>query len=529
MRPPTPPTAVFALCMIFATMAPLWVYANDPVQDIADLIDRRISERLQAEKASPAVRSSDAEFLRRVSLHLSGTIPTVGDVRQFLQDSDRGKRRRVVNDLLSGPAFLNHFTQVWRHALIPEAEADLQLRGLQPPFEAWLREQLAHQTPYDEMVRQLLTAELPSTNQVANGGNGIEQQPSPVGFFQAKQVSAENLAAATSRAFLGVRLECAQCHDHPFDTWKRDDFWSFAAFYAGFVKPQGDANPLGPVREFRERRELTIPSTSRVRPALFLDGTSPTWKPRATSRELLADWITAPENPWFAKMAVNRLWAHFFGIGFVSPLDDFSATNPPSHPELLDELAEVLVGSEFDLTQLMRGILASETYQRSSQQAKSEQSDIRLFARMPVQGLTPEQIDRSFRVALGQPVSLRNPNPFAISSDPQEQQILNLFAAGSEPTVERQSTILQALFLMNGATTNQSPATLQALNAFPGLSAEEQVEVLFLATLSRRPQPEEQAEFARYVESGGSTQSSQQALQDVLWALLNSAEFLFNH
>lgn len=509
-------------------MATCWILslllASNPVDDIAARIDARVNERLQAEGVTPAPTCDDAEFVRRAYLHLAGVIPTAGETRTFLVDSRPEKRRELIERGLSGPGYIMHFTTVWRHVLIPETENDLQLRGLQPAFDAWLRERLASGARYDELVRELLTADL----RMAQGGNvfGGPSTASPSAFFLAKDVKAENLAAATARAFLGVRLDCAQCHDHPFDTWKRDDFWGFAAFYAGFVQANGPNPAAGGIREFRDRRELTIPQTSQVRQARFLTGDLPDWQPRATSRETLAAWITSAENPWFAKAAVNRVWAHLFGIGLVDPPDDFSSANPPSHPELLDELAESFIATNYDLPLLLQGIMASKTYQRTSRMTDDTQQDPRLFARLPVQALNAEEIAACLNTALGLPAEPLDQGIFGMQRDPQ---LANTFAASIEAPTERHKTILQALLMMNGARTNQPAPVLRAITEFPGLSVEERIESLFFATLSRPPTAEEAKIFATHVQSVSSNNAESNGLADVLWTLLNSAEFLTIH
>jgi len=202
------------------------------VRELAAKIDRHLSERWASDRIVPAEPASDAEFLRRVTLHVAGTIPTVFEVRQFLNDSSPDKRQRCVERLLESPQHLTHFTAFFRQILMPEASTDFQARGQLPGFEAWLRQHLSDNTPYDRLVRELLTVPLESgrgMNPPADGSGAA----SPVAFFQSKQVKPENLAAATSRMFLGLRIECAQCHDHPQDIWKRQQFWGTPRFLPG--------------------------------------------------------------------------------------------------------------------------------------------------------------------------------------------------------------------------------------------------------------------------------------------------------
>jgi hypothetical protein len=201
--------------------------------------------------------------------------------------------------------------------------------------------------------------------------------------------------------FLGVKVECAQCHDHPFAKWTRTQFWEYAAFFSGLQVNQRNPNGMGQGLD-PKRRQIEIPNAKvkTIVTAKFLDGTDPKWKDDDITRKVLADWATSPENPYFARATANRIWAHFFGIGLVEPVDEFSDENPPSHPELLDALAKGLVENNFDIKFLIRAITASRAYQLTSETTHKSQEDIRLFAHMPIKGLTPEQFFDSFAVAV---------------------------------------------------------------------------------------------------------------------------------
>src|SRR5262249_21536713 len=220
-------------------------------------------------------------------------------------------------------------------------------------------------------------------------------------YYLAKEFKPENLAAGTARIFLGINVECAQCHHHPFADWKREQFWSFAAFFAG-VKSQRLQDFLQPGNEDLEKHELTIPGTEKVMQAKFLDGTEPVWKEKRGGRATLAEWMTSPDNPYFARAAANRTWAYFFGTGLVEPLEEMvGSQNAPSNPELLDLLAKEFVAHKFDLKYLMKAITSSRAYQLSSVTTHKGQSDPTLFARMPLRGLTGEQLFDSVAAATG--------------------------------------------------------------------------------------------------------------------------------
>jgi hypothetical protein len=507
--------------------------APDPATALADRIDAHIFGVLEREGIVPAPAADDAEFFRRAWLDIAGKIPPVMDVRDFLADQAPGKRRRAIDRLLESPGYISHFAAVWREAMIPEANTDRQLQFRTTSFDAWLRQKLADDTAYDMLVDEILTA--PLSGAAAQGPFGAMSLggPSPAAFYYAKQGLPENLAASTARTFLGVRIECAQCHDHPFDSWRREQFWSFAAFFAGLER-QDRANVLTAIREAPASTGIAIPGADKVVPAEFLDGRRPSGARDDVGRIALTRWITSPDNPYFARAAVNRLWAHFFGVGLVEPADDFSENNPASHPELLEELAGEFVSQGFDLKFLIRGITSSRAYQLSSRRTHPSQDAPQRFARMSVKGLTAAQMFDSLAQATGF-VAEQVPQTPAVAFPRinARAELLEIFSNDAEPPVQRQTTIAQALALMNGSLTAQAvnlkdSRTLLAVVEFPMRPAQ-RVEAIYLATLSRPPREDELERLTLYVMDGGPTNDPDRALADVFWALLNSSEFATNH
>ncbi len=505
----------------------------DDVQILADKIDRRIEARWNSDGVTPAPVAGDAEFLRRVSLHVAGSIPPVADARLFLRSDSLDQRRKLVDTLLESPHYITNFSNFWTRVMMPESATDLQGLAQRPGFQAWLRQHLANNTHYNALVYELLTTPLAGDRSMnaamQNSGN-----LSPIAFFTTKQIKPENLAAATSRMFMGIRIECAQCHNHPYDAWKQEQFWGYAAFFAGIERTNRNEDVIGQVKEVFDRRELTIPDHDTVVQAAYLDGTQPQWKSKVSSRRTLADWMTARQNPYFSKSAVNRLWGHFFGVGIVDPIDDFGGTNKPSHPELLDELAADFAAHDFDLKYLIRGITASQTYQRSSRKTHDSQNEPQQFARMAVQGLTGEQLFDSIAVAVGHLESFQQQQPFQLNQTGPRGEFLELFAPDNNSPTERQTSILQALALMNGqftasATSVDQSSTLTAVTEFPFMTSSGRIDALYLAALTRKPRSDELERLTGYVDSGGPSKNQKQALADVFWALLNSSEFLFNH
>jgi len=502
--------------------------APQDARSLAATIDSMLAARWAAAKVAPVGPSDDAEYLRRVSLDLVGKIPSSAEARDFLDDPDPGKRAKLVERLLRGPAYLARATELWRRLLLPEAETDGQAQFVAAPFEAWLRKKVAEDAGYDKVVREVLTAKLGGRN--ANP-YGSRAEPSPVPFYFAKDGKAENLAAGTARAFLGIRLECAQCHNHPFAKWKREEFWGFAAFFAG-VQRQGTDDALGSIREVAGRRELAIPETEKVVKAAHLDGSAPSWNSKAEGRQLLADWVTAPDNPYFARAAVNRVWARFFGSGLVEPVDDMGGDNPPVAPEVLDELARQFVAHGYDLKYLIRTLTATRAYGLSSKVTRREPSAPPLFSAMPVRGLSPGQLFDSIAQATG----FREGGMAGYAADPAgaKGRFLELFADRDEKPTEAQTSILQALALMNGrvvagATSLDTGATLPAVAEAPYLDTVGRIEALYLAALTRKPRPEELSVLTPYVDRGGPTHDPSEALADVFWAILNGPEFKHNH
>jgi hypothetical protein len=512
------------------------IRAAAPDNDAAALaaaIDRHLAAAWQANQVQLAPPATDAEFVRRVYLDLAGRIPAVAELRAFFDDKRPDKRQRLVEQLLEGPRYVTHFTNVWRDLLLPETTSNLQASFLAPGFETWLRAKLQANTHYDAMVRELLTVPMDGRNRNPFGqaNNGV---PTPIAFYLAKDVKPENLAAAASRLFLGVKIECAQCHNHPFAEWKREQFWSFAAFFAGLQR-QGNGDFVNAGRELADRRELTIPGTERVVQAAFLDGAAPKWNGKTGTRATLAEWMTRKDNPYFARAAVNRLWGYFFGSGIIDPIDEIAGgEHEPSHPELLDELACQFAEHNFDLKFLIRAITASRAYQLSSLATHKSQDDPRQFARMPLRGLSAEQLFDSIAQATGYREQVNSERPF-FGNQGLRGRFLTQFANSSDKPTEVQTSILQALSMMNGQVTDlRRSESLEALLDAPFMDTAERIEILYLATLSRKPTPRELSRMVRYVEDGGSAElqtatTKAQALADVFWTLLNSGEFFLNH
>jgi hypothetical protein len=495
--------------------------APDP-SPLAACIDQRLEAYWKINQIRPAPPADDAEFMRRISLDITGRIPRPADIHAFLADKNPNKRRQLIDRLLEEPRFAVHFANVWRAILIPETASNRDIAVFQPGFENWLKQRLRAGVPYDQLVRELLTTPIAQEGQDTEPVLRDPERPNPIAFFAVKDARPENMAAAVSRTFLGIRLECAQCHDHPFARWKQEQFWSQAAFFAGIHKQGNGA--FAPLSEVAKQHEV-IPSGSRKpRRAEFLDGSTPQWSSKQGARAVLADWITSPANPYFAKATVNRMWGQFFGEGLVDPVDDFRDDNPARVPELLDDLARAFVESGYDLSFLIRAICLSQAYQRTSARTDPSQDKTPLPSRMAIKAMTAEQFFDSVALATG----YRDDQDKGAA----RRQFLSRFAqAGSVALPE--TSVQQALTMLNGrfvawATDAQQCPTLIAVSQTPGMNLSDRIEALYLATLSRKPNADERAAVERYVHKDKPDREAER-LADTFWMLLNTAEFRMNH
>ena len=488
--------------------------------------------------AKESLRSSRlpiSSCYRRVYLDLAGRIPTVTEVRRYLKDERTDRYERLVDDLLKSPDHASQLAAVWRSFLIPEG-VDLDAFGGREAFDRWLAERFAADEPYDQIVRKLLLAE------------GRLSQSGPLLFYSALKLDAHQLASRTSRAFLGMRLECAQCHDHPFEPWTQEDFWSYAAFFARISRPSGELENVSTVMRVRdiERGDVMIPETDIVVPPRFLG--EPTEsddaeqdREGAARRKKLADWLTGPDNPYFARATVNRVWSQLFGRGIVDPVDDFGVENPPVSPELLDTLASHFIETDFDLGSLIRSITLSKAYRLSSSDETNSASEadvakrLETFAQMNVKTLTAAQLYDCIAVAtmLDQNTPQTSDYRLLRFGNSQRDAFLQRFSAPATSRAEYLAGIPQALMLMNGeliagATGEQSSGLIRSLQA-PFFSDPERIDVLFMATLSRPASPGEREQLTEFVPENGSSAERTAGMADLLWALVNSAEFTLNH
>ncbi len=482
----------------------------------ATKIDAFLASSWKANEITPAPRSSDAEFHRRAWLDLAGVAPTVAGSRQFLADESEDKRERLVDRLLQSPQHADHMAAIWNEILLPpDAQTQLEQRENVASLHRWLREQFYNNVPYDHLVGSFLTA-------------GGAADSGPAIFYTSHAVQPEKLAAATSRIFLGLQLQCAECHDHPYDRWTQRDFWRFAAFFSQLERDES-RGARNPIIEDRPGREVTLPETETVMSPRYPGVSDPPERdPRGIRRRQLTIWLASRDNPYFARAAANRVWGQLFGRGLVEPVDAMDADNQPSHPELLAFLADHLIRLRFDLRQFYATVARTSAYGRSSAVDAPERPPHDSFAAMSVKTLTAEQIYNS----LVQNIYCRSPldsGAGPASLDPRREAFhARMRAVGSSPA-DYPHGVVQALGMMNGpetlaACSPERTGLLAALQA-PFFDDEQRIESVFLATVSRYPTPDESSRMAAMLSSASDRSDRAQRLSDLLWALLNSAEF----
>lgn len=491
---------------------------------IGELVDAKL-KRLKIQPSPPA---GDAEFLRRVYLDLTGQLPAPEVVRSFLAapGESKARRSRVIDELIGSPAYVNFWTLKWGDLLRANRKF-MSYKGVWI-FREWLRQSIAANKPYDQFVRELLTAR----------GSTFEK---PAGSFFRAARDAREAMETTTQLFLGVRMVCAQCHDHPFERWTQSQYYRMAAFFSTVGVRPGFQSGEEIIYDKRYENEIRHPKSGEVVRAAFL---VPVHKgsisPRnGDRREALVEWLTAPENPFFAKAITNRVWSYFFGRGIIDPVDDIRGSNPPVNEALLNALAEDFVEHGYDLRHLMRTIVSSRVYQSSFLTNEWNEDDAVNFSHQLPRRLTAEQLADAVSAATGSPFrfpevpddlrAVELPDPHVGSGG-----FLDLFGRPQREQpceCERKSdlSLPQALNLLNGPAVAEAVADPRGRVAQLVVSGADEgsiIEELYLAALSRFPKQEEYALAAGYFRR---KESRAAAAQDLLWALMNSNEFLFNH
>jgi hypothetical protein len=485
---------------------------------ISRLIDAQILEKLQSAKVSPVGQADDAEFLRRVYLDLIGNIPTAKEAADFLDSKDPQKRAKLIDALLARPEFGSRLADIWTGMMIPR---DSMNRRLTPkPLHDWLAKNFNDNVGWDKLTYELLTA------------TGKTDENGAVTFFLAN-ATIDKINGTVAKLFLGNQLQCCQCHNHPFTDWKQNDYWGMAAFYIK-VRPDnvnqavkaGNAPGITEANVAGKPRVLMNVENYKNLPPKFLAAEAPKVNASEPLRPVLAKWLTTAENPYFSKAMVNRMWAHFFGRGFINPIDDMHDENPASHPELLNDLAHQFSANGFDLKFLIRAICNSQTYQRTSKPAGDQPTDAKLFGQMQVKPMSPEQLFDSLAKATGAmaggAAKPNKPNKPALVGNARDQFIAFFQTDEGADPLEYHAGVPHALRLMNSAQMNRGGTVLDEA-AKLHKTPEGIIEHLYLGTLSRRPTPPEVTRMKTYLDKNGS--DTRKAYSDMFWVLLNCSEF----
>lgn len=493
--------------------------------ELARQIDLHITRALESKKIPVSPRANDAEFLRRVYLDIAGTIPPLDKVESFLNDAQSDKRARVIDELLTSEGYARHMTDQWREHLIPSTAAAARRRhetGIQ-----WLEEAFKTNRPYDEFVRGILTAE------------GFQRENGATTFLLTHQ-SLDEVTDRLSRVLLGVQITCAQCHDHPFADWKQADYWGTAAFFSK-VKHQYErierVEHYG-VSERGDRKPIMTPPSLKEFPPTFLGGEEPTLDKNEPYLPVFVDWLASAENPYFARAFVNRLWRSVMGRGLVEPVDDLREANPGTHPELLKLLGEQFRLNGFDIHYLLRAITLSETYQRMSRALDENRDDAVLYSHMPVKVMSPYALCDSVQTVmrLGDPPPAPPKEDVKLSDEEKlkasqrargtRDSFAGFFKGEDNPSpTAYEAGVPQALRMMNSSDMHRGIRVVSALSQ-KSKEPEKLIEQMYLAALTRRPTDEEHEIALRYVKS---QPDANRAWADVVWALLNSTEFVTNH
>jgi hypothetical protein len=491
-----------------------------------NFVDGHVWETLQRLKLTPSAPAPDHKFLRRAYLDVIGRVPTLAEARLFLDDPSPDKRTRLADDLLQRPEYAEYWANKWADLLRPNPyrvgiKATLN-------YDAWIRDAFRKNKPYDAFARELITA------------RGSTFREGNVTLFRDRR-EPDEITTIISQLFLGIRLECAKCHHHPFEVWGQDDFYSFAAYFAKLGhKGTGLSPPISGSEEFvftAANGSVTHPRTGATMEPKTLFGESPPIDTDADPRAALAAWITSRENPFFAQTMANRVWADLMGVGLVEPVDDLRATNPASNGPLLEALGRDFAEHGFDIKHLIRTIMTSYVYGLSSLPSERNAVDTRNHSRHYRQRLRAEVLLDSVCQITGVPEDFRGMPDGSTAKEIWTHRVESLFLdsfgrpdPNQDPPCERTSdtTVVQALHLMN------SPDLYEKVTSDAGLAASlatserppaEIVQELYLSVYSRFPDEEELKIGVGLYENEGADR--RKATEDLLWALLNTPEFVF--
>lgn len=488
-------------------------------------IDTHVNAKLRKLRIAPSDLCDDPTFLRRVYLDITGTLPSSDQVRTFLADTSGGKRDAVIDDLLGRKEFVDLWVMKWAELLqIRSADQQVQMStksALQ--YFDWLEAEITQNVPVDVMVKKLLTATGPSFEAPAANFYKIERDTLKL---------SENVA----QAFMGVRVQCTQCHNHPFDRWTMNDYFGFAAFFAQVGRKAGE-DPRETIVFNSGGGAMKHPVTGKDMAPKFLGGAQPEIAKGTDRRQVLAEWLTAPENPYFSRNLANIIWAQFFGKGIIDPVDDVRVSNPATNPELLDKLAAQLTAYRYDFKKLVRDICTSRTYQLSAVPNATNAGDEANFAKAGVRRIRAEVLLDALGSVTGSAEKLRGlpqgGRAVEIADGRTSTYFLTTFGRATRETpcsceVKMEPNLSQALHLLNGDAVNAKVLNGGLVKKLlkEGKQPSDIIEELYLRALGRPPTDAETTKLQTFFTDG---KKPDVVLNDLFWALLNAKEFVFNH
>ncbi|MBI1348486.1 DUF1553 domain-containing protein [bacterium] len=510
----------------YSYVLPADTFTAAPRQNV---IDDLVLAKLEALNVPPSPRCTDGEFLRRAHLDTIGMLPTLAETQKFLEDTDPLKREKLIEELLSRPEFVDYWTYQWSDLLL--LSGDRLRPAALDAFSKWIRERVQQNVPWDQFAREVVLAKGSTVENGAANFYALHQDP-------------QDMSETVSMAFLGMSINCARCHDHPLEKWTNDDYYGMASLFArvrgkgwGGDFRNGDGNRTV---FLAETGEVIQPRVGRPQPPKPLDAAAVAFDSTGDRREALADWLTAPENPYFSRAIVNRVWANFMGVGIVEKVDDLRLTNPPSNADLMAALARELVHQKYDLKSLMRLILSSETYQRSSETLAENAADERYYAHFYPRRLKAEVLLDAIADVTSVPTAFKDypagTRALQVRDTSLASYFLDTFGRPERIltcTCERsdEPSMTQVLHLANGTTL------LEKLEAKEGriaswindkTPATQVADELFLTAFSRAPSEQERQAVLDLVVNTPA-EDLRAAYEDLLWSVVTSREFLFQH
>ena len=507
---------------VFRATVPLGLEV-DNLPPAKNFVDELVFDKLKRLGLPSSEPADDSTFLRRVTIDIAGRLPTREESLEFLSADSPSKREDVVGRLIDSEDYADYFANKWS-SVLRNRRTDKNVRITSYSFHDWIRDSLYDNKPFDQFAGEILSA------------SGMVRRNPAVAWFHEVKDSASQVED-TAQLFLGLRIQCARCHHHPFEKWSQDDYYGMAAFFSRLGRKKSDLKGKDHIYHKSGMAKATNPATGKDRLPTPLGARPVSLRPEEDPRHVLAGWLADPENPFFARALVNRYWKHFFGRGLVDPEDDMRVTNPASNPALLDALADHFVDTGFNLKELVRTICVSQTYGLSAIPNEYNQKDKQNFSRFYPRRLNAEVLLDSIDRLTAMPTDFggiaKGTRAVQLPDNAFDSYFLTVFGrpeSASACECERSSDVnlAQCLHLLNSEEVQKKVGGLRAKElAADKREIRERIEDLYLTAFSRRPTDDELKVATTYVSDR--EKEPQKAFEDILWALMNTKEFVFNH